>query len=302
MTVASDAARLSVVVAARKVPDALPRCIDSLARQPASVRLEILLADGSPEGAMRAAVPASSRAVHLHLPGADLPRLKAHGIRRAAAPIIAVVDPTARVSPGWAERVLAAFDDARVQAVGGAVTLEDRRAPGNVAAYLFEYGAFNPPLAPGSTSGDLPGNNVAYRREALQGAGAVLDAEGFNKPFVHAVIRAAGGELHVVPDMHVTHMTHYGVVDVARRLFDYGRYFGSARLRQSSPPRRALYVAFAPAVPALLVARHLRRSLSLPQNRALLGTSVAALVVACTAWGAGEWVGSWFGAGRAEVA
>jgi hypothetical protein len=297
----TETPRLSVVIAARVVPATFSSCVNALVAQ--SMPLELVLADGSDDADMLPSADRYPGAVHLHLPKADLPRLKAHGLRHARGSIVAIVDPTARVAPDWATQVLAAFEDAKVQGAGGVVTLEGPRTPGNLAAYLFEYGAFNPPIESGLTNADLPGNNVAYRREPLlRVAGAVLDAEGFNKPFVHSALRAAGGELHVFSSMRVTHMTEYGLLKVATRLFHYGRYFGHARMRRSSPGRRALYVAFAPAVPALLLARHVRRAVAMPQNRALLGRSAGALVIACSSWAAGEWLGSWFGAGDSEVA
>ncbi|HEY3254083.1 MAG TPA: hypothetical protein VGJ91_09055, partial [Polyangiaceae bacterium] len=167
-----------------------------------------------------------------------------------------------------------------------------------IAAYLFEYGAFNAPLAPGPTSGDLPGNNVAYRRSVLlDTCGDILQAEGFNKPFFHERLRALGRELVIRPSMCVKHLTHYRLLPFGMRRFHYGRCFGATRVRRARPARKALFRAFAPIVPSLLVTRHLLRALKHRKNRRLLPHAGLALCGVCAFWGVGEWLGCWFGAG-----
>ena len=236
---------------------------------------------------------------HIALPGGNLPTLKGAAIREARGELVAVLDPSDAADPDWIDEMLAAFADPDVCAVGGAVLLSGAGSAGNVAAYLFEYGAFNPPIAAGDTQGDLPGNNVAYRRNALTDTCAdILASEGFNKPFFHERIRARGGRLVIRPTMRVRHLTHYPFLAFGVRRFHYGRCFGAVRLRRASPARKALYRAFAPAVVPILIVRHLRRALSHPGNRRLLPGAALALCGVCAFWGVGEWLGYWFGPGR----
>jgi len=291
--------RVSVVVAARTPPPSFARSLESLARQGAAHALEVLVADGSDAGALAAIASSHPGARYIALPGAPLPALKAAAIRAARADVVAILDPTDAAEPGWVDEMLAVLEDDSVSAVGGAVLLDNAALAGNVAAYLFEYGAFNPPFAEGEAAGDLPGNNVAYRRSALIDACAdLLDSEGFYKPLFHERIRARGGRLVLRPAMRVRHLTEHRFIDFGVRRFHYGRCFGATRLRRSEPGRRLLYRAAAPAIVPLLVARHLRRAWAHPGNRRLLARAAPALFGVCAFWGVGEWLGCWFGPGR----
>ena len=293
------APRVSVVVAARTPPDTTGQALASLAAQRRAAEIEVIVADGSENGRMEALVRRHPGARRVAVPGGNLPELKGAAIREARGDVIAVLDPSDAADPDWIDEMLAAFADPGVSAVGGAVLLAQAGSATNVAAYLFEYGAFNPPLAAGETPDDLPGNNVAYRRSALTETCAdILAAEGFNKPFFHERIRARGGRLVIRPTMRVRHLTRYSFLAFGVRRFHYGRCFGAVRLRRAAPARKALFVAFAPAVAPILIARHLRRAWSHPGNRRLLPGAALALCGVCAFWGVGEGLGYWFGPGR----
>ena len=287
------------MVAARARPETAEQALASLAAQFRAADIEVLVADGSDGGGLAALVQRFPGTRYIALPGGNLPQLKGEAIRRARGEFVAVLDPSDAADPDWADEILAAFADPGVWAVGGAVLLSGPWSAGNVAAYLFEYGAFNPPIAAGDTQGDLPGNNVAYRRSALTETCAdILASEGFYKPFLHERMRERGGRLVIRPAMRVRHLTHYLLVAFGVRRFHYGRCFGAVRVRRASPARRALYRVFAPAVAPILIARHLRRALNHPGNQRLLPGAALALCGVCVFWGVGEWLGYWFGPGR----
>ena len=82
--------------------------------------------------------------------------------------------------------------------------------------------------------------------------------------------------------------------------FHHGRCFGANRRKFGARDRRLFYRLFAPAVPALLVLRHLLRHMRHPGNRRLLSNGVPALVGICLFWGIGEWLGDWFGPGKSR--
>jgi hypothetical protein len=290
-----------VVVAARSAPETIEQTLQSVAAQRLEGGIELLVADGSEAGELGSLVTRFDNAQHIHVPGANLPTLKGEALRRAQGALIAILDPSAAAAPDWAAQIVRSLADPSVSGVGGAVLLDGPHTGGNVAAYLFEYGAFNPPIAEGFTDGDLPGNNVAYKREALlETCGDILAAEGFNKPFLHERIRARGGRLMIQPAMRVRHLTRYAFLEFSQRRFHYGRYFGAVRLRRAHWVRRALYRGLAPVVPLLLMARHLRLAALHENNRRLLPGAAVALCGVCAFWGVGEWLGYWFGPGRSD--
>ena len=297
--VVSPTPRVSVVVAAREPPDTTEQALLSLARQIQAAEFEVLIVDGSDDGKLEALAKRFPGFRHIALPGGNLPELKAEAIRQARSEFVAVLDPSDAAAPNWISEILVAFDDASVSAVGGSVLLSGPKTASNVAAYLFEYGAFNPPIADGETLGDLPGNNVAYRRSALiDTCFDILASEGFNKPFFHERIRACGGRLIIRPGMRVDHLTHYSLADFGARRFHYGRCFGAVRARRAPLGSKVLYRVFAPAVVPLLIVRHFVRNVRHAENRRLLAVAVFPLFGICVFWGIGEWLGYWFGAGR----
>lgn len=285
------------------MPESIERTLDALERQRGFEDTEVILSDGTPSGLDRRLCERYPWLRLLRPEGATLPVLKGEAIRAARADVVAILDPWDVPEPGWIDAIHEGFGPqgagATATGIGGVVLPGGPPSPGNRAAYLFEYGAFNPPVDEGPTEGDLPGNNVAYRRPALtEECADVLAREGFNKPFFHERIRQRGGSLVICPEMRVRHLTRYRFLAVAVRRFHYGRCFGATRWRRSPRGRRLLYLVFAPAVPPLLMARHLRRALTVPQNRRLLRGAVAALLGVCLFWGVGEWLGYWLGPGR----
>jgi hypothetical protein len=299
----SGAPHLSVVIAVREVPGVLAETLQALERQEQFDRTEVILSDGSSGGIDPETLDRFEWLEYLRLPGRTLPILKGEALQAAQAPILAILDPYDEPEAGWVGEILAAMgpdgSGSDAVAVGGAVLRDGSDNPGNRAAYLFEYGAFSPPVSGGPTGGDLPGNNVAYRRESILGDCAdLLGEEGFNKPLFHDEIRRRGGTLFIHPRMRVRHRTTYQLKPFAVRRFHYGRCFGATRFRRSRMSRRWLYRIFALTVPPLLVFRHLARTLRHPSNRRLLPSSGLALIGICLSWGLGEAIGYWLGPGR----
>ena len=291
--------QVSVVVFVREIPATIEESLASLEGQECFAGIEVILADGAAVGATAALRERFPWLRHLALPGRSMPDLKAAAIRVARAPILAILDPFDAPEPGWAHEIFSALSDDAVSAVGGAVIPGGTATAANRAAYLFEYGAFNPPMPSGPTHGDLPGNNVAYRRACLaETCEDILAAEGFKKPFLHARIRERGGILVLRETMRVRHVTAHRFIPFGVRRFNYGRCFGATRWRRSPWGRRALYMGFAPLVPFILIAKHVTRALQHAENRRLLPHAGAALVGVCVFWGVGEWIGYWFGPGR----
>ncbi len=298
----SASPRVSVVVFARDAAESIEACLRSLEGQERLEEAEVLVADGSLDRTPAIVRERFPWVRHLRLPPGNMPALKAAAIREARGEVIAILDPWDAAGPGWICAIIHALErlgvaDPSAAAVGGAVELDGPHTAANVAAYLFEYGAFVPPLPSGPTDGDMPGNNVAYRRAWLVTTCGDLLAGGFWKPFFHDRIRERSGSLHLFPAMRVLHRTRYQFIPFAVRCFRYGRCFGAMRLVRSPLPRRLLFIVFSPGLPLLLFFRHARRSLGHPVTRRLYPRAALALLGYCTAWGVGEWLGYWFGAG-----
>jgi len=291
--------RVSVVVYAREAVATIERALRSLESQDGIDEAEVIVADGSTDGTTDLVKSRFPWVRHLPLGPATMPALKAAAIRAAKAPIVAILDCADAAEPDWLREILEGLADENVAAVGGTVVLDGPPTAANRAAYLFEYGAFEPPIEAGPTEGDLPGNNVAYRRTHLvDDCVELLEREGFYKPLFHEAIRAAGGVLHLRPAMCVRHGTRHRFLPFARRRYHYGRCFGARRLRTLPAGRRLALRLLAPGIPVLLMARHVGRAWRRPSQRRILAHASWALLGVCLFWGVGEALGTWFGAGR----
>jgi glycosyltransferase involved in cell wall biosynthesis len=285
-------------VFARETVETIASTLHSLEVQDGIDQTEVVVADCSSDGTTEVIRASFPWVRHLRLEPGTMPAIKAAAIRACHGEIVAILDAHDAAQPGWLNEIRAGLASGEVAAVGGAVMPGGPPTAANRAAYLFEYGAFEPPLEQGPTSGDLPGNNVAYRRRLLVETCGDLLAAGFYKPFFHDRIRRHGGKLWLRPAMRVTHLTQHRLLDFALRRFHYGRCFGARRIGLAPVSFKIAYRLAAPAIPPLLVVRHLIRAVSHPENRKILPHAAIALVCICIAWGVGEWMGYWAGAGR----
>ena len=293
------AALVSIIIFLRDDHPYLTDTLDAVERLEDLSQAEVLLCDASTSGLGRDIQKRSSWLGYIPKPGATMPAMKSHAIETASADIVAILDPGSVPPPDWIGNILRAFAKDSTWAAGGSVSFDAPRRSANLAAYLFEYGAFNPPVVAGPTQHDLAGNSVAYRRLALtEGCRTILDEEGFYKPLCHDRIRTLGGTIDLSALLAVRYRNDFRYAAFIARRFHYARCFGATRMRYSGPRRRIAMRVFAPIVPFLLVQRNFGKSLRSTANRELLRHAWLHLIGICFAWGAGELMGCWFGPGE----
>ncbi|NKX45116.1 glycosyltransferase family 2 protein [Roseicyclus persicicus] len=115
-----DAPRLSVVVVSAGRPRALARCLTALG-QLRSTRVEAIVVADAPGLAVARAHPLADRLVLLPQGEENISAARNAGIAAAAGEVVAFVDDDAVPEPGWAEAILAGFDDPQVMAATGPV-------------------------------------------------------------------------------------------------------------------------------------------------------------------------------------
>ncbi len=289
---------VSVIVFVRESAASIRDTLRSLEAQEGIEAAEVIVADGSSDGTSEIVAREFPWVRHLRFEPDTMPALKGRAIQAARGSVLAILDSCDRAGPGWLREIVRGLEQSGAEAVGGEVLFEGPPGGINAAGYLFEYGAFAPPLVSGPTQGDLPGNNVAYRARVFRETCAELLPGGFWKPFFHRRIRERGGSLHLYPAMHVHHRIRMDLGAFLLRRFHYGRCFGAMRYAAADRRRKILYLLLEPGVPLLLCWRHVRRAWGHPGNRKLLLRALPALLLLCCSWGVGEWLGTWFGSGR----
>ena len=179
---------VDVVVPTYRRPDLLEQCLDTLAAQTLAPGCVVVALRPDDLGS-RAVVAAST------LPGiveakATEPGLLAAlrvGVARTRAGVIAITDDDARPRPDWLERIVAAFADPMVGAVGGRINLGLPPRPGALVGDINRVGRL--------IGNHEIGSGDAREVDVLAGANATFRADTLMLP-VSGVLFGDGAEPH----------------------------------------------------------------------------------------------------------
>ena len=286
---------LAVIVPAVNTLGDLLDCLGALESERASVSLEVLVVNRLGEAA-NAAIRTEAPWVRILpvSPATTIPQMRALAFREAKSEAVAVIEDHVIVPPGWAKRLLAGLG-AGHDVVGGAV---ENAATGTLldwAAFLCEYSHCLPPL-PGGPAEWLTGNNVVYRRAAVERHLGLLEAGQWENA-LHDALRAEGVALWCDPELVIGHKKHYTFGEYFSQRYLYARSYAGARVANAGVAKRLAMGAAAFALPPLLFARTVQRILAKGKHTEKLWPSLPLIATFVLAWGWGEVVGYWLGAG-----
>lgn len=292
----SDAAiSLSVVIAASGDAASLARCLTSLEEQTAAGDVEVIVASnlkGSDEGWIKRRFPF---ATYLGLAQQTIiPELRAEGARRARGAIIALLEDNCFVDRHWCDEIKKAHALPHA-AIGGAVANESRQRSFDWAVYLSDYGRYMPPLEPGAAVA-LPGNNLSYKRQALESVNQTW-AEGIFETFLNDELKRRGQHLYLAPAAIVYHCKSYDAVETLIRYYHHGRGYGGMRITGVLLTKRLLLIAGSIFLPVLLPGRIALRALRRGGEKKAICWSLPSLFLLMACWSLGEFCGYLFGAG-----
>ena len=286
---------LSVVIASVNGWSVLGPTLRALDEQPERDRMEIIVID---------AVGGATRDhLHDHRPAINLiaaddrpaiPRLRYRGIRAARGPIVAILEDHGAVVDDWAAAVLKAHEGPW-GAVGGTVE-NGQTGLLNWAAYVCEYTSYMGPVIEGETI-DLPGNNIAYKRQHLLRHARVLD-EGKWESWINDRLRADGVPIASTNRIVVRHIKPFRLGDFLAQRFHFCRSFAGMRRRDQSGIQRLIYGVGSLALPAILMARIARAALVKRRHLGPFAASLPLIALFLTVGAVGEMIGYLIGPGR----
>jgi GT2 family glycosyltransferase len=183
---------VSVVIATRRRPDLLARCLTAVLDQRTSAPYEVIVVNDDTAAAAR--VPDDERLVVLEAGGRGLASARNLGVAAARSPLVVFTDDDTEPASDWLATLLAASHRAP-----DAIGFEGPVVTGDYDVLYFH--------APDARPGGCCGANVAYRRTQF------LELDGFDERFygwmpedVEFGTRAkARGEVVYVPEMIVHH-------------------------------------------------------------------------------------------------
>lgn len=271
-------------------------CLRALHRQAGEHPFEVVLVDRcGPE--VRAAVTSfpNVRVIPVS-PEAAIPTMRALGVREARGEIVAVIEDHCLARPGWFDAMVRAHAAGDFAAVGGPVENACRERVVDWAAFFCEYSRWMGPL-PAGPADDVAGNNVAYRRRALDEVRDVVEA-GVWEHFLHAAIRDRGGRFALDPALAIDHRKSFGLGEFMAQRYHYSRSFAGMRAQERAPAVRLAWAAASPLLVPLVLGRIGRNVLRKRRHVPQLLASAPVLVLFSLSWAWGELVGYLFGGGR----
>ncbi len=291
LDVADAAGRPSVAVAIVCICGTahLARCLDALRAQRGAPALQVIVChDPDIEGVAEVATRYPGTSVHSN-PGERSPfELASAAVRASDADVILLTEDHCMPRNDWVRRMLDARAPDRA-AVGGRVEFVADASALDWAFYFVDFFRYAGPVRAGP-SPRVSVCNVAYDRERLDAIRDVWHAR-FQETEVNEALRARFGPLWMEPESEVAMHRSVSLRDALYERYAFGRHFACARIEHVSAPRRWLYAALAPALPAILIVRMLAKALRATH---LLRHFLRALVpitamVLCWSWG--EWRG-----------
>jgi len=280
--------------------------IDALGSQTIADQMELVIVDTTdPTDHPDLAMPSRLRGTYLRFPaGSSWGKCRHHGLEHATAPLVAFIEDHCFASPRWAETVVEALRSGHA-AVGYGFTNANPRSLLSRAGLLVDYGPWMVPNESRVVS-RLPGNNVAYRKDCIDGfgdaLGDLLEAD-YN---LHRALTARGQTLFMAADAETAHQNFERLWKAIAANRAYARLLASHRREREGWGllMRLVYAVGTPVVSTpvrlgrLLASLRFRRDAS--QAFLLCLQSLPYLVIIFEAAAFDEALGYWFGPGRAH--
>lgn len=229
----------SVIVPTYNRLQSLKKTLESLFRQDHPEYEIIVVNDGGTDGTAEyiEGLAREGRIGAITHPNAGLAATRRRGLTVARGEFVAFTDDDCVVPPDWLSRYDQAFRRTGAAGIGGATETGDRA---NAYALVNDimHNHFKRAFAAGGRDGTpfLTGNNVAYRRDALEKAGGPdprfrMGAEDRDLAYR---VSAAGGLVLYEPSIVVRHFNDSDFTRYVRQQFRYGvgsylYYTGSGR-------------------------------------------------------------------------
>lgn len=280
--------------------------IDALGSQTIAGQMELVIVDATdPTRHPDLAMPERMRATYLRFPsGTSWGNCRHHGLKHAAAPLVAFIEDHCFAGPGWADAVVKAFQSGHA-AVGYGFTNANPRSLISRASMLVDYGPWMVPNESRILS-RLPGNNVAYRKDRIgvfgDALGNLLEAD-YN---LHQALTARGETLFMAADAVTSHQNFESLWKTIAANRAYARLLASHRREREGwgPLKRLFYAVGTPVVSTPVRLSRLFTSLRFhrdaPDAFRLCLQSLLYLVIVFEAAAFDEALGYWFGPGLAH--
>ncbi len=214
--------------------------------------------------------------------------LRGVGIRKARAPLVALVEDCGRPDPHWCAQLVKEHEQPYA-AIGGAMENGIDRLL-NWAVYFGDFGRYQNPI-PRGPSAYVSDANVCYKAAALKRVGDSW-SDTYNEARVHAALARRGETLALSPDVIVyQHRLNLRLGPALTERYVWGRSFAAVRVAALVASRRTVFAAASPVLPLMLLFRQFKNVLRTRRNRAAFLRALPLTALLNLAWSCGEFVG-----------
>ncbi|HWP92350.1 MAG TPA: glycosyltransferase [Thermodesulfobacteriota bacterium] len=222
----------------------------------------------------------------------------AAGIRRATAPVVVLAEDHSFPTPDWAQALIEAHQQPWA-AVGPVVYNANPGSAISWADFLIGYGHWIDPGRKGTVD-HLPGHNSSYKSKVLLEYGSKLEGMLEAESVLHWDLRKKGYQLYLDPAAKIYHVNFGLMSSWIPVQFHGGRMFAATRAQYWSIPRRLLYAACSPLIPAVRFSRIVRKLKGSESPHNIPRGTFPALAIGLLVSALGEMLGYALGAGEAK--
>ncbi len=297
-----SAPALSVVVVSAGRFRNIRRTIAHLRAQTVAGRLEVLAVLANPEmaGEAEAAEREGFQAFHFVYtsePIENVDHAAAHGVFRATAKAVALIEDHAYPEPDWAAHIIEHHEKDWV-AVAPTMLNANPHGVWSWTNLLIAYG----PSTEGAASGEreaIPGHNIAFKTAALQAYGPELGHKLSRAGGLLEDLQANGQRFYFCAEARVAHANPSRLWPTVQLRFSAGRLFACTRARNEywTPLHHLIFFFGSPLIPFLRYGRVKRELFGHGQRASLLPRVLPGLFVGLVLDGIGQMMGYGFGPG-----
>lgn len=227
---------VSVIVPSYNSRRTIPGTLRSLRRQATGVKFEVIVVDSSDDNTdvMIAGDFPEVRLIHL-TDRTWQAKARNVGARLARGEWLAFLDADCEADPDWVETAAGMLSRPEVHGVGGRLRNANPDSAVSRAMFILQFRETIPFQTPGPV-GNMPANNIAYRKEVLLALGGYAEDMGSSEePLLHLAMKEKGWNLYFEPRMVAAHRNLEKLGAFLTHQLKQGRFYRLARLRARLP-------------------------------------------------------------------